>query len=649
MIVSLAFVTYVLLAVTGSNVSKDTAIELVSLARESIQREDPDEAFLFLSQAYEKDSSTTGLMQCFEDVFRLRIKLGQGNVLQERMGLSSILVDQQRHEEAAKELRVLIGELSKEEDQKSLRALKSKAASMLFRSQSAVCHWKNYRSDKLALKNSVDAYFSSEIEDRGLPPVHAFEALKWPCISLANATAIAQSYGSRAARTKRISSYLPQRNSSSIVPFVKVSKTSMKKRKVAKGRKIRLGYISPDFTGKHPLAFLMQDVFRLHNFDEFDVFLYSLMSNDDDSPEVLKIRNATNNWKVFSAGQTSDEIAASLQDDDLDILIDLCGYTGTFVVSEIMAQRVAPTQISYMGYPGSTGASYIDYIICDQVVVPPDVYKIRKYYTEYLLTMPHSYFVNSHKYIGVDYCNVSREQYGLPSDGFVYACHSRPDKIDPSTFRSWLRALSKLRNEGIRRNKSKETNAVLWLLKSGIEMEKNLRKIARDEFGLTEEALIFADVAPRQEHLHRLSLADLFLDTPAYNAHTVGCDTLYAGVPMVSLLREDREGKARCIVDEEEVPTQKLASRVGASLLKAANLSELVSSTMPDYEAIMIRCAMDEDKWYSNLRSMLQQKKDILPLFDTGRWVNNLETGLIEIFDSANCTTKCDIYVEDVS
>ena len=447
MISALALVVASCLALASNgNTSCDS---LVALARDAICREDAGEAFSFLSQAYSADSNTQGLMSCFEDVFRLRIKLGQStgeNVLQDRLGLSSMLIDQQRHEEASQELRVLLHELNLVDDRKSYRGVRDKAASMLFRSQAAICQWDNIHTDRLELRNSLKEFFA-EVEVihhqnstqtvNQAPPIHPFEALKWSCVSLEDATRIASFYSERAEKLslkRDLDHSFFHAKRAFPVPFTKVTKEISTHNNDPDKKRIRLGYVSPDFTAIHPLAFLMQDVFRLHNNDFFEINIYSLSSNNDSSSEVSKVRDAANKWTVYPSKMSSTEIAELMKEDELDILVDLCGFTGTSVVAEVMSQRVAPIQIAYMGFPGSSGASYIDYMICDQIVVPPSMSSIRKYYTELLITMPHCYFVNSHKYLNIDYSNLSREDYNLPEDGFVFTCHSRPDKIDPEIF-----------------------------------------------------------------------------------------------------------------------------------------------------------------------------------------------------------------------
>eukprot|EP00569_Conticribra_weissflogii_P017194 CAMPEP_0171451452 /NCGR_PEP_ID=MMETSP0881-20121228/41152_1 /TAXON_ID=67004 /ORGANISM="Thalassiosira weissflogii, Strain CCMP1336" /LENGTH=378 /DNA_ID=CAMNT_0011975941 /DNA_START=1 /DNA_END=1133 /DNA_ORIENTATION=- len=370
-------------------------------------------------------------------------------------------------------------------------------------------------------------------------------------------------------------------------------------------------------------------------------------------------------------------------EDELEILVDLCGYAGTSVVAEIMATRSLlqrhvmetttdtcgddgsnnnndgddgdvpsvrfPMHVSYMGFPGSIGSSKVwDYSVFDPIVVPPDHdhntsmsnqhHNIRRHYKEALIFMPHCYFVNSHKSViggkgdGIMLTNDDerrklRVRYGLDPEAFVYCCHSRPDKIDPTTFRCWMRALSRVRSEYFSRVNDKNESGypqmrappVLWLLRSGEEMERNLRDLVRTEFGQDmEEAMVFADVAERNEHLRRLGCADVFLDTPSYNAHTLGCDALYMGVPMISLLRgfKNADTIGECegerfadadLVEESTneniisgkehlgehrlIATDKLASRVGASLLAAVGIAnDLVFPNMDGYEKAMVRC-----------------------------------------------------------
>jgi predicted O-linked N-acetylglucosamine transferase (SPINDLY family) len=348
--------------------------------------------------------------------------------------------------------------------------------------------------------------------------------------------------------------------------------------------------------------------------------------------------------------------------DDLDILVDLCGYAGTSLVAEIMASRYKlqqdmgdkatntqyPIHVSYMGFPGSMGSYHWDYSIFDKHVVPPS---LRDYYSGALVYMPHCYFVNSHRTVisgpgdGIMLANAEekaalRAKYGLDASAFVYCCHSRPDKIDPSTFRSWMRALIKARDECKKNGVKDEALPVMWLLRSGDEMEKNLRSFVRREFdeGI-EHALIFADVAERNEHLRRLGCADVFLDTPAYGAHTLGVDALYLGVPMISLRLESKSPDTKYSdiyiddhveTEKRSIPTDKLASMVGSSLLRAVSCEDLIVDNMQAYENVMAKCAINGD-WFGAIRNRLTSSRSESPLFDTNRWCANLETAFLKM------------------
>jgi len=443
-------------------------------------------------------------------------------------------------------------------------------------------------------------------------------------------------------------------------------------------QKIRIGYISPDFTSRHPLAFLMQHVFRYHEKSQFSVYIYALSSKVDDGPEVQAIKESCDQFTYLSPSAMSPmELYQRMVQDELDIIVDLCGYAGTSIVAEIMASRcllqqvndessssaggngadcssrLLPIHVSYMGFPGSVGSSRIwDYSIFDQVVIPPDdEYGIREHYNEALVYMPHCYFVNSHKTVlgregdGIILANEEeriqlRAKYGIHPRAFVYCCHSRPDKVDPSTFRTWINALATARSEYFAKHSderkldsSKSGAPVLWLLRSGKEMEENLRQLVRKDFGESmEDALLFADVSERNEHLRRLGCADVFLDTPAYNAHTLGCDALYLGLPMISLLRNncsDNQADSMCD-DQSTIATDKLASRVGASLLRSAEMEDLIYPNMSDYEDAMVKCALNSE-WFESIRNRLRSSVLLSPLFDTERWVRNLEASFMHM------------------
>jgi len=675
------------------------------------------------------------------------------DLFQDRMGLSSLFIDREHYEGAGMQLRKAIEEAmfwlnyslqsSHEEGDglpdtdgshgtssadfsstrfKHWQPLIDRAQYLLYRTNAACCQWGPYFEDGDRLRQSLlhDALSSPSGGQQVVRLLHPFDALKFPCISLELASNIASSYASRAlesvgvksledaASLKATNQALPRRNA--------VTADGQEPKQLQ--RKIRIGYISPDFTSRHPLAFLMQHVFRCHDKSNFVVNIYSLTSStsSDDGPEVQAIRESSDQFTYLSPSSMSHmEMYQRMMQDELDILVDLCGYAGTSVVSEVMAsrcrlrqdqnddgssttpiQRRFPFHVSYMGFPGSTGSSTVwDYSVFDPIVVPPEEkYGIRRHYEEALVYMPHCYFVNSHKSVvggtgdaimvdSKDERRSLRSNYGIHPSAFVYCCHSRPDKVDPSTFRSWMRALSRVRLEGAPKHQNRDATIaedddangtvapVLWLLRSGDEMEQNIRQLAREEFGQDmEDCLVFADVAERTEHLRRLGIADVFLDTPAYNAHTLGCDALYMGVPMISLLRK-LEQNDHVAADSKlnlesadvnsdfndlnfgremrSIATDKLASRVGASLLEAVGLDDLIYPDMAQYEDAMVRCALDKE-WFNTVCQRLISLKDASPLFDTERWVHNLEAAFRKMVDlDLDGGNHPDIFVTDNS
>jgi len=640
-----------------------TVPQLLKDAIELLDNERPTEALDCLIRIYGLSANegggpdTPGLNRAFERALRTKINLTlktDDGAIQDRFGLATLLIDQERHEEAGEQLRKII---SYSRDS----VLAERATAMLHRTNSAVCAWGGISDWITDGRKLLSLTRTSE----KLPPVHPFEALKWLSFSLSDATSIAKKYAlNRKNAVKHLISYQDTQECHSKIQDTDLTNVSMSEKETlfetflkqttietssdstqSSKLKIKLGYISPDITGTHPLAFLMQDVFHRHDRSMFEVHIYSL-SRFDGSSEVTAIRNGADFFHSIPPPYPVENILHRIKSDNLDVMIDLCGHAGTPTVMELMSCRLAPIQISYMGFPGSSGASsYIDYMITDRVVTPPDMAIIRKEYTEKLILMPHCYFVNSHKALNEETKSISdmspkeyqnlRSENSLPKVGFVFCCHSRPDKIDPITFRVWLKALKTVREQHLKDPKT--ANAVLWLLKSnGIEMEKNLRQIAKNEFGLQADALIFAKIAPRSQHLQRLRLADIFLDTPAYNAHTVGCDALHAGVPMISLLIPDVTSRDFANEFDKVIQTEKMASRVGASLLNAAGLDTLIAPDLQSYEKIMIRCVLDKS-WFEKIKTFLENYNTSCPLFDTERWVLNMELGLLKsIAEGAN-------------
>ncbi|KAH9728211.1 putative UDP-N-acetylglucosamine--peptide N-acetylglucosaminyltransferase SEC [Citrus sinensis] len=305
-------------------------------------------------------------------------------------------------------------------------------------------------------------------------------------------------------------------------------------------RRLRVGYVSSDF-GNHPLSHLMGSVFGMHNKENVEVFCYALSPND--GTEWRQRTQSEAEHFVDVSTMSSDMIAKLINEDKIQILINLNGYTKG-ARNEIFAMRPAPIQVSYMGFPGTTGASYIDYLVTDEFVSP---LRYAHIYSEKLVHVPHCYFVNDYKQKNMDVldpnCQPKRSDYGLPEDKFIFACFNQLYKMDPEIFNTWCNILRRV------------PNSALWLLRFPAAGEMRLRAYAVAQ-GVQPDQIIFTDVAMKQEHIRRSSLADLFLDTPLCNAHTTGTDILWAGLPMITL------------------PLEKMATRVAGSLCLATGLGE---------------------------------------------------------------------------
>lgn len=359
--------------------------------------------------------------------------------------------------------------------------------------------------------------------------------------------------------------------------------------------KIRVAYFSADFH-QHATTILMAELFELHDRERFEWFAFSFGPEAQDDMR-LRVRQQFDHF--YDVRDRSDEeIAAFSRELGIDIAIDLKGFT-TDSRFGIFSYRCAPVQVSYIGYPGSTGASYMDYVIADKVVVPPSQ---KHFFSEKLVYLPNSYQVNDSKRYISDR-EFSRVELGLPAEGFVFCCFNNNYKIMPSTFDGWMRILQAV--EG----------SVLWLLEDNPLAADNLRReaVAR---GVAAERLVFAPRMPLDEHLARHRHADLFLDTLPYNAHTTASDALWAGLPVLTCA-----GSA-------------FASRVAASLLHAVGLPELVVDTQHEYEARAIALARDAHAilaLHDKLKSLLPQA----PLFDTRRFARDIEAAYVAMHERA--------------
>jgi predicted O-linked N-acetylglucosamine transferase (SPINDLY family) len=339
----------------------------------------------------------------------------------------------------------------------------------------------------------------------------------------------------------------------------------------------------------------MAELFEHHDRGQFEVIGYSY-GRDDGSPMRARLARAFDRFTDI-AHLSHREAAARIRADEIDILIDLKGYTAN-ARPQICAFRPAPVQVSYLGYPASVGADFIDYIIVDEIVVPADQ---QAFFSEKLVHLPNCYQVNdSRREIAATV--PSREQCGLPNQGFVFCSFNNSYKITPAFFDMWMRLLN-----GV-------PGSVLWLLESNRLLKSNLRREAAAR-GVDPDRLVFAPVAPPAEHLARHQHADLFLDNLPCNAHTTASDALWAGPPVLT-----------CCGDT-------FAGRVAASLLTAIGLPELVTASAEDYERTALALARDPPR-LAGLREKLRQRRDTSPAFDLPRFARHIEAAYVRIWEN---------------
>ncbi len=359
------------------------------------------------------------------------------------------------------------------------------------------------------------------------------------------------------------------------------------------GRRIRIGYLSNDFY-HHATAFLAVELFERHDRDRFEIFAYSHGPNDE-SPMRARLLKAFDHF--IEVGALSDvEAARRIRADGIDILVDLKGYTQGSR-TEILALRPAPVQVNYLGYPGTMGAPFIDYIIGDRVVTP---LAAQAFYDERIVQLPGAYQPNDRQRV-IAPETPSRAECELPDGAFVFCCFNNTYKITPALFEIWMRLLDAV------------PDSVLWLFEANKLAQDNLQYEAGGH-GIDPARLIFAPRRHLPEHLARHRHADLFLDTLPYNAHTTASDALWAGVPIVTC------------------PGESFASRVAASLLHAVGLPELVAKTLEDYEALALALAQDP-AGLAALKAKLVRSRDTAPLFDAAAYATGIEAAYQRMHD----------------
>jgi len=356
--------------------------------------------------------------------------------------------------------------------------------------------------------------------------------------------------------------------------------------------KITVAYLSSDFRD-HAIAHLMLSLFELHDRNAFQVFCYSY-GKDDGSHYRQKIEKDCDRFvDIRSLGYA--EAANQMYEDGVDILVDLNGYT-TGGRMQISALRPAPIQVSYM-FPGTTGADFVDYIITDRIVTPEQQ---APYYNEEFVYLPHCYLVNDHAQVIAEK-EWTKPYFGLPEDGVVFCSFNQGYKIDPIMYDVWMKILI-----GV-------PDSVLWLFVKSKTTEMNLKREAEAR-RVIPERLFFAERLQKQDHLARLALADLTLDTRIYNGHTTSSDSLWAGVPVIAL-----QGTH-------------FASRVSSSILRAIGLPGLITSNLEEYEHLAVSLASNPDQ-LQTIRENIANNRLAEPLFDTPRFVRNLEKAYKEMWE----------------
>ena len=370
-------------------------------------------------------------------------------------------------------------------------------------------------------------------------------------------------------------------------------KNNLFSKKVSKNKKIKIGYLCGEFR-EQATSILMTEVWEKHNKEDFEIIAFD-SGWDDKSLRRNRIINAFD--KFIDISKVSDLDAAKIiYKEQIDILINLNGFFGTGR-PVVFSYRPAGIQINYLGFPGTIGSKYIDYILCDQTVVPPES---KKFYNEKIIYLPDSYQANDTKR-NISDKKFLREELSLPKESFVFCCFNNNYKITPNMFDVWARLLKKI------------DNSVLWLIDGNSEATENLKKEVKIR-NIDVSRLIFAKRMKLEDHLARHKNANLFLDTLPYNAHTTASDSLWAGLPVLTCL-----GKA-------------FPGRVAASLLRSLDLPELITYSENEYISKAEELALNPEK-LTLIKNKLDTNKFSQPLFNTELFCRNLESAFKIIFE----------------
>lgn len=445
------------------------------------------------------------------------------------------------------------------------------ALSHLVLNLQATCNWKRLED----LRNQLSLLTDEALKNGVLPPEQPFYSL-YRVADPSRNFAVAKSWSDNI--------------SNSIASFKNLFPPRVQR---TPKEQIIIGYLSNDFRD-HPVSHLINGLFRLHNRNGFHVLCYSY---GEDDGSVYRRRIEEDCDRFIDLRELDDFSAAKrICDDKVDILVDLMGHTSGSRLT-ICAFRPAPIQVSYLGFLGTTGADFLDYIITDRIVTPEDQ---ASFYSENFVYMPHCYQVNDHTQAILNK-DFTKEDFGLPEAGFVFCSFNNSYKIEPVMFDIWMKILRQV------------SESVLWLQQRNETAAKNLRQEAEAR-GVKPERLIFSGKLPLDQHLARLTIADLALDTRIYNGGATTSNALWAGVPVITL-----QGSH-------------FVSRMSSSSLTAIGMSELITHSLEEYETFALRLAHNPDELEA-IRQRLAKNRLRKPLFDTPRFVKNLEKAYKEMWD----------------
>ncbi|MCP4328547.1 MAG: tetratricopeptide repeat protein [Alphaproteobacteria bacterium] len=446
-----------------------------------------------------------------------------------------------------------------------LRPDDANARARLAHTRLAICDWTDWAESARFFEGLA------ELDDSGVSP---FTAIFWP-MAEQDRLKIATRY---AERLEREAKHL------TAIVATPIRKTT--------NDKIRIGYMSAGF-GDHATAHLTRTMFHHHDRNRFHITGFPMVP-DDGSQYRKDIAAGCDSFHDL-AGLSDHDAVRRIAAADIDILVDLNGYTRN-ARPRLLVAPLAPIKVSYLGFPGTMGARFIDYLIGDPIVTPASKAAA---FAEKLVLLPHTYQVNDDRQPVADSPS-TRAEVGLPDGGVVFATFNSPRKIEPAIFGLWVRILKSV------------PGSVLWVYRPAPDVEACLRREA-EKSGVGPERLVFAPPLPKPQHLARLRLADLFLDTHFYSGHTTASDALSVGLPVLAY------------------PSDSFAGRVAASLLHAIGRPDLIAETADDYVDLAVRLARSPNA-LAEMRADLLARKGDAPLFDTARFVRNLERAYEEIW-----------------